>query len=159
MLILLLTWLATQMPAGMTHEQHHKDADLKTRGAATMGFDQDATIHHFRLAADGGSIEVSVKDAADDANTTAIRSHLREIATAFASGDFSKPLLTHAEHPPGSAQLAALRSSITYDYEETPNGGRVRIRSTNPDAVQAVHDFLRYQIAEHHTGDPTTPPK
>lgn len=154
MLILLLTWLATQMPAGVTHEHHHENTELKTRGAAAMGFDQDATIHHFRLAADGGSIDVSVKNAADDANRTAIRSHLREIATAFASGDFSKPLLTHAEQPPGTARMAALRSSIVYDYEETPDGGRVRIRSTSRDAVAAVHDFLRYQIAEHHTGDP-----
>lgn len=48
------------MPPGLTHEEHlaqlQKDAELKKRGAAAMGFDQDKTTHHFILAADGGSI-------------------------------------------------------------------------------------------------------
>lgn len=30
----------------------------------------------------------------------------------------------------------------------------VRITSSGPAAVKAVHDFLRYQIKEHATGDP-----
>jgi hypothetical protein len=36
-----------EMPAGMTHDEHlarmKKDADLKSRGTAAMGFDQDTT--------------------------------------------------------------------------------------------------------------------
>src|SRR5690349_13469364 len=52
------------MPPGMTHEEHlkqlQKDADLKKRGAAAMGFDQETTAHHFLLLPDGGAIEVSV---------------------------------------------------------------------------------------------------
>jgi hypothetical protein len=49
------------MPAGMSHEEHlkqmQKDDALKKRGADAMGFDQDATVHHFHLLATGGSIE------------------------------------------------------------------------------------------------------
>ena len=52
------------MPAGMSHEEHLKqmeqDAALKKRGAAAMGFDQDAAVHHFRVTPTGGSIEVEV---------------------------------------------------------------------------------------------------
>jgi hypothetical protein len=89
-LVLLLTGQHPQMPAGMSHEEHlkqmQKDEAMKKRGAAAMGFDQEATTHHFRLAATGGSIEVTVKDIADEKTIAAIRSHLRSIAGEFAAG-------------------------------------------------------------------------
>src|SRR5258708_16214909 len=93
------------MPAGMTHEEHlaqmKKDETLKQRGAAVMGFDQNVTTHHFRIAPDGGSIEVVVKTATDETNLSAIRGHLQEIAEAFTPGSFFKPSSSHAELPPG----------------------------------------------------------
>ena len=159
MLNIVLTLLMLQMPAGMSHEDHLKQmadqAAMKKRGAAAMGFDQDATVHHFRLAADGGSIEVHVKNTGDTTTLAAVRTHLKAIAAQFASGDFSKPLMTHAENPPGAARMAALRATIDYTYEDTGSGGRVRIRSSSADGVTAVHEFLQYQIREHHTGDDT----
>jgi hypothetical protein len=162
MLTILLTMLMWQMPAGTSHDDHHtqmaKDKLMKTRGAAAMGFDQDATVHHFRLALDGGTIEVAVRGSDDDANRSAIRAHLQEVARQFAEGDFSKPVMTHAEHPPGADRMKALRAEIDYAYEETPAGGLVRIRSGNAQAVEAVHEFLRYQIREHRTGDLLQPP-
>src|SRR5258706_5405262 len=92
------------MPAGVTHEEHQaqiqKDAELKTRGAAAMGFDQDKTTHHFKLFGTGGAIEVVANDAADQGTVAQIRTHLTEIATEFARGDFGKPVATHAELPP-----------------------------------------------------------
>ena len=44
---------------------------------------------------------------------------------------------------------------ISYRFEELPAGGRVRIKTTNPEALKAIHDFLRFQIEDHHTGDKT----
>jgi hypothetical protein len=41
-------------------------------------------------------------------------------------------------------------------FEELENGGRVRIRAVTPAARDAVHEFLKYQIREHATGDPLT---
>jgi hypothetical protein len=141
----------------MSHEEHRKemdrDAALNKRGADAMGFDQDATVHHFRLAATGGSIEVEVRRADDDAQREQIRTHLRQIVDDFAQGDFGKPLATHAEVPPGVAGMQAHRAAITYRYEETPLGARVRIETADADALKAVQAFLRYQIAEHKTGD------
>jgi len=46
------------------------------------------------------------------------------------------------------------REAIAYSYEKTRGGGRVRIATKDPAAVDAIHDFLRYQIREHDTGDP-----
>jgi hypothetical protein len=145
------------MPPGMTHEEHlaqmQKDAEMKKRGALAMGFEQDSVAHHFVLTPNGGTIDVSVRDASDETNRAAIRTHLQQIATAFASGSFEAPLLTHAEVPPGVPALQRLKSNVTYTFEETPGGGQVRITSDVAEAFAAVHEFLRYQIREHHTGD------
>jgi hypothetical protein len=146
------------MPQGMTHEEHikqmAKDAALKQRGALAMGFDQDKTAHQFRVAPTGGSIEVDVKDAADSASRDQVRSHLKEIAAAFANGDFAKPFQTHAEVPPGVPAMQRLKAAIQYRYEQTERGGAVRITTADPEALKAVHEFLRYQAAEHHAHPP-----
>jgi hypothetical protein len=146
------------MPPGMTHEEHlkqmAKEAALRERGALAMGFDQDKTAHQFRIAATGGSIEVEVKDPADSASRDRVRSHLKEIAAAFANGDFAKPFQTHAEVPPGVPAMQRLKAAIQYRYEQTDHGGAVRITTADPEALKAVHEFLRYQSAEHHTHPP-----
>jgi hypothetical protein len=76
---------------------------MQTRGARSMGFDQTKTTHHFRTLEDGGAIEVTVNDPEDTADLAAIRSHLAQIAKQFAAGDFTAPMMTHAEMPPGAA--------------------------------------------------------
>jgi hypothetical protein len=148
------------MPPGTTHEQHQrqmeKDAEVKKRGAAAMGFDQAATIHHFRLTENGGTIEVTVNNPDDTAGLEQVRSHLREIAAAFAAGDFAKPLAIHGELPPGVAAMQEHKDRIGYLYEDLPTGGRVRITTTDTATRSAIHDFLRYQIREHATGDALT---
>jgi len=77
--------------------------------------------------------------------------HLREIAKAFAKGDFAKPKAIHEELPDGAAEMRELRAAIKYDYAETERGGRVRITTSDARALDAVHRFLRFQIREHHT--------
>jgi hypothetical protein len=118
-----------------------------------MGFDLDKTTHHFYLYADGGAIDVSANDANDDTNIKAARAHLPHIAKMFGEGDFSAPALVHATNVPGTADLARLKDRLTYRYEETPRGGRVNIHTSDPDALAALHQFLRFQIADHKTGD------
>jgi hypothetical protein len=71
----------------------------------------------------------------------------------FGNGDFSTPMFVHDSIPPGVTTMKLMKSDIHYTYEEMPTGGRVRIKSDNPVAVAAIHDFLRFQINEHQTGD------
>jgi hypothetical protein len=148
------------MPAGMSHEEHlkqmAKDEALKQNGAAAMGFDQDATTHHFLLRANGGSIGVASNNLKDVEAIGQVRAHLKEIALAFASGEFDKPFATHGEVPPGVPVMQAQKRLISYQYEERPGGGRVVIKTTDATALGAIHEFLRYQITEHKTGDPLT---
>ena len=145
----------------MTHDEHlallRKGAEMRRRGALAMGFDQDVTTHHFVLAVNGGAIEVGVNDPKDVANRDAIREHLREIARQFRQGVFDKPFATHGELPPGVPVLQRLHGSVTSPVPSKRRcGGRVRIETSNREALAAIHDFLRYQITEHHTGDPTS---
>ena len=133
--------------------QHH--ADVGRRGTHVMGFDQQLTVHRFILYTDGGAIDVQVKDPADKANLDAIRTHLPHIAMTFGNGDFDPPMLVHDRRVPGTAEMARLKDRISYKYVETPRGGRVEIVTTDPDALDAVHEFLRFQIADHRTGDST----
>jgi hypothetical protein len=119
-----------------------------------MPFDQQAAVHHFLIEQGGGTIQVTAKDKADVHTRHMIRQHLESIAAAFARGDFSSPLATHGEVPPGVEQMRQLEADLRYTYQETPDGGKVVIRSSSPDAIKAVHAFLTYQIKEHATGDP-----
>ena len=136
-------------------QQGHHGPDQ--RFAAVMGFDQAQTAHHFLLFADGGAIDVSANDRSDIKNRDAIRAHLPHIAMMFGNGDFNAPMLVHdSANVPGTKVMAARKEAISYQYVETPTGGRVNIVSTDRQAIAAVHEFLKFQITEHKTGDPMT---
>ncbi|HEY6371101.1 MAG TPA: hypothetical protein VIX37_11020, partial [Candidatus Sulfotelmatobacter sp.] len=102
---------------------------------------------------DGGAIEVTVNDPNDKTNTEAIRSHLSHIAVRFGNGDFSTPMFVHDGVPPGVTTMRLMKGTIRYSYEEMSSGGKLRLQSTDAIAVSAIHDFIRFQITEHQTGD------
>jgi hypothetical protein len=147
----------SSMPPGMSHEEHMKEmaknAETKKRGDSAMGFDQDKVSHHFHLTPSGGAIEVTVNQTADAGSRKQIRDHLKTVSQEFADGVFTSPIVTHAEVPPGVPVMRERKSRIKYAYEETPDGARVIIATTDRAAKTAVHNFLRYQIREHATGD------
>ena len=163
-LLAVAGWLIAQglaqTPGGATAQcpptQHSIDAHhaaVNMHGDEAMGFGHDRTMHHFLLAASGGAIEVRANDPKDSASIDAIRSHLMHIVSMFKSGDFSAPMFVHSTIPPGVTTMKLLKSRIEYKYEALDGGGRVRIESSDPVAVAAVHDFLRFQIIDHQTGD------
>lgn len=135
---------------------HDHSRGVQARGDRGMGFSHEKTTHHFRMTEEGGSIEVTAKDPSDAGSRDQIRMHLAHIAKAFASGDFAVPMFVHDTVPPGVSTMKRRREAIEYRYEEIPSGARVRISTRDADAIDAVHDFLRFQIADHETGDSTT---
>lgn len=141
------------------HKEHMQaakhQADVEKHGDQAMGFLHDKTTHHFRLYADGGAIEVTVNDKSDATDLQAIHDHMTHIAKLFSSGDFAIPMFVHDEVPPGVPVMKEKRAEISYTFEELPTGSAVRIQTTSADALNAVHDFLRFQIEDHHTGDTT----
>jgi hypothetical protein len=143
--------LAALTASAQTDHAHH---DMENRGNQGMGFAQDKTTHHFLLRKDGGAIQVSANSGDDKASIEHIRMHLEHIRAAFQSGDFNIPGFVHDQTPPGVLVMIKLKDQIHYKYEEMAQGGRVVISTANAEALGAVHNFLRFQITEHKTGDP-----
>ena len=149
---------AQDMQSCPMHKEHMKQAsqhqaDVEKHGDLAMGFRHDKTTHHFRLDAAGGAIEVTANDGKDAENIQAIRSHLKHIIMMFSQGDFSAPMFIHDQVPPGVPVMKEKRAEISYSFEELAAGGKVRIRTTDPDSIKAIHEFLRFQITDHQTGD------
>ena len=142
--------------AALAQDCHH--AKVAERGDHVMGFDHAKTSHHFLLSPAGGSIEVSANDPADTASRDAIRGHLEHIASMFSEGNFDAPMLIHDQVPPGVPAMKRKKALIAWKFEETETGGRVRITSKDAEALAAIHEFLRFQIEDHQTGDPTEIP-
>ena len=117
--------------AHMGADAHH--AMVESHGDQAMGFPHDKTTHHFRLAEDGGAIEVTANDPKDSANIEAIRTHLAHIAQVFSQGDFSTPMFVHDSIPPGVTTMKLLKEKIHFGYE--PVGGR-RARFGEPQRMR-----------------------
>ncbi|MGZ5444538.1 MAG: hypothetical protein ACXW5U_22115 [Thermoanaerobaculia bacterium] len=130
---------------------HHESVDQ--RGDHVMGFSHEKTKHSFKLYKDGGAVDVRANDASDAESVAAIRTHLQEIAKDFASGNFAKPKEIHDRVPDGVTVMKDLGALISYRYEEIERGARVRITTSDPRGLDAVHQFLRFQIEDHRTGD------
>src|SRR5689334_10888521 len=134
-------------------QQPKTDEEMNKRGDHVMGFDHTKTTHHFSLQESGGSIVVTANSADDVESSQQIRMHLKHIAMMFADGNFNAPILIHAQTPPGVPVMKELKGEIKYNFQEIDRGAAVRITTKNPIALKAIHDFLRFQIKEHKTGD------
>jgi hypothetical protein len=145
---------APQCQHKASHDASHDHEAMMGRGEKGMGFSQTKTAHHFFLKPDGGMIVVSANDSGDAATRDQIRMHLTHIAHSFAEGNFGIPMFVHDQVPPGVPVMKKHAGDITYKFKETDNGGKVIVSSSSPEAIQAIHDFLIFQIREHKTGDP-----
>ncbi len=124
---------------------------LQERGREAMGVDQYTSSHVFDALPDGGRIELQ-RDVDDPPGIATIRQHLQEVAAAFQRGDFRIPGFVHAQPVPGTDVMARARERITYTYSELPRGGQIRITTTDPDALHAVHEFMTFQRRDHRSG-------
>ena len=140
-----------QQPQQSSSDEHAAGVDR--RGDHEMGFSHEKTAHHFVLLADGGSIEVVANDPNDAESRAEIQQHLGHIVTMFRNNDFEIPMLIHDRVPPGVPEMKQKRDVISYSYAPTERGGQVRIKTADPEALKAIHDFLIFQIRDHRTGD------
>ena len=89
----------------------------------------------------------------DAESRSEIQQHLGHIVTMFRNNDFEIPMLIHDRVPPGVPEMKQKRDVISYSYAPTERGGQVRIKTADPEALKAIHDFLIFQIRDHRTGD------
>jgi hypothetical protein len=66
------------------------------------------------------------------------------------AGDFSMPMFIHMQTVPGASVMAARHALITYAESDLPNGGQLRITTSDSVALDAIHQFLAFQRQEHH---------
>ena len=132
-------------PAGLSDSAFRA---LQERGRIAMGVDQYTSIHVFDDLRDGGRIELQ-RGEDDSSGVATIRSHLREIKSAFETGDFSTPAFVHVTDVPGAAVMARRRAHIRYAVRDLPRGAELRVRTTDPEALAAVHQFLAFQRGDH----------
>lgn len=125
-------------------------AQVQARGHQAMGVDQYTSTHRFESLSDGGRISLQ-RNSTDQAGAARIRRHMQTIATAFAQGHFQLPGFVHGREVPGTEGMTRLRSRITYTVESLPSGGQLRIRSSDPTAVTAIHQFLSFQRQDHRS--------
>jgi hypothetical protein len=124
-------------------------ADVQHRGEAVMGVDQYTSKHVFEDLPDGGRILLERDDATDTAAISQIRAHMREVASDFTNGNFAKPFAVHAMALPGTQVMTALKAEIEYTAVDRARGAEVRITSSAPAAIDAVHRFLAFQRSDH----------
>ena len=134
------------------HQSDSAFAAVQSRGETVMGVDQYTSAHVFENLPDGGRIILDRDPHVDTSGVARIRQHMHDIAAAFEAGDFTKPFQVHAQAVPGTAVMAARRSTISYLEVDRPRGAEVRIRTADPAAVAAVHEFLAFQRGAHHAG-------
>ena len=140
------------------HKPPQGASDARASGVDTcadhaMGFSHETSTHHFRLLPDGGAIEVTTNGPNDKISRDEIRNHLSHIAQMFTNGNFQVPMFIHDTVPPRVPVMKSKGANIAYVFEPILNGGRVRITTTDAEALKAVHQFLRFQIDDHRTGD------
>jgi hypothetical protein len=137
-------------------KQHYEGVDKRGAAHEGMGFSQSATTHHFLLTENGGIIQVTANDPVDKDSIAEVQQHFEHIRMSFAKGDFSIPHFVHDQTVPGVKVMQQQKASIRYTAEKIDNGARLRMETKSPEALAAIHEFLRFQIADHRTGDPGT---
>jgi len=128
-------------------------ATLQVRGGSPhgMGVDQSTSEHRFDDLPDGGRIVLQTTNA-DPAAVQQIRMHLHHIAGAFAAGSFDMPMFVHdRKDVPGTRVMQERHALITYELSDLPAGGEVRIRTADPAALRAIHEFLAFQRSDHRS--------
>ncbi|MBK5257471.1 MAG: hypothetical protein JJE39_15710 [Vicinamibacteria bacterium] len=153
--LLLVTALVPSQDPGATKartSEHQHQVDQN--GDRAMGFSHEKTTHHFLLEGKGGAVQVEANAADDKESREQIQAHLGHIAKMFAEGNFNTPMLVHSVLPPGTPTMTRLKAEIRFSYESSPKGGRIVMATSNKEALDAIHEFLRFQIKDHNTGDP-----
>lgn len=133
-------------------------SDVDKRGDHAMGFSHEKTTHHFLLGKSGGVIEITANDASDEKSIASIQGHMRHIVQEFAKGNYEIPMFIHDRIPPGVEVMRSSKELISFNFEELKNGAKITISSKDAEVLGAIHEFLKFQITDHRTGDPTEVP-
>jgi hypothetical protein len=123
--------------------------EVQERGSHVMPFALEKTLHVFNKTKTGGIQQVIAKDAADSEQIGLVRSHLSQLATHFAEGDFSGPRRIHGDDMPGVKALASAAGKVRFVYRELPNGAEIEYRTEDKPLIEAIHSYFDAQLSDH----------
>jgi hypothetical protein len=142
---------------GVAQATSPSESELNARFSKILGTDAGKVVQHYYLVKNGGVIEFTAKDPNDSASVNAIRKYLDVQKDLFEKGKNDTDTDVHGKVPDGLLVMKKLRGEITFYTVNSEGGAVLRMFSVNNQARQAIHDFMKFQIAEHKTGDsPTT---
>ena len=156
-LVLLLLILGTASLS--QHPQPYVDPALLQRASRVTGIDSDRVQRHFYVLKNGGAIEITAKDANDEATIKAIRTWLKKESDFFTKGNYESAAAIYGKAPESTIQLKKLRDEVNFAMVQEDNGAVLRMLTVNPQAKAAIHEYLKFQIDQLGTGDPITPPQ
>jgi hypothetical protein len=151
MAVLAITLSGQELP------RPYVDPTLLDRVTKVSGFDSERVVRHFYLLKNGGAVEVVVKDPHDETTIKAVQAYLKKESDLWAKGNFDNVNAIYGKLPEGTPQLKKMRDSVTFAAVPEENGGVLRLLTVSPQAKSAIHDYLRFQIDQFKTGDPTAP--
>ncbi|MCA9478048.1 MAG: aspartate carbamoyltransferase [Nanoarchaeota archaeon] len=122
---------------------------IHDRGTIVMPFDLSSTTHVFQVIENGGLQQVTVKNSSDLQNIILIQEHLAEISEEFAKGNFSDPKMLHGDDMPGVSILEEKYEALSVSYTPLDNGAQILYSSSDPEVVQAIHDWFDAQLMDH----------
>ncbi len=132
------------------------EQEVDTRFSRALGVPLDKVTIHYYLVKNGGVIELSAKNTGDSGTIAALQKYLQNQKDLWEKGKETAVTEVHMHPPEAAATMRKLRNDITFYAAKTDNGGVLRMFSINDQARVAIQDYLRFEINEHKTGDPTT---
>lgn len=143
--------LVTAQSAAPNPEQ-----EVDARFSRAMGVSLDKVTVHFYLVKNGGVMELLAKDPGDNSTVEALQKYLQNQKDLWEKGKETAVTDVHLRAPESAATMRRLRNDITFYAAKMDNGGVLRMFSINDQARTAIQDYMKFEIAEHNTGDPTT---
>jgi hypothetical protein len=130
--------------------------DMNARFSRLLGVSLDKIKLHYYIVKNGGVVDISAKDPNDSSTIAAIQKYLQNQKDLWEKGKESAVTAVHERPPESAATMRRLRNEITFYMAKTDTGGDLRMFSINDQARLAIQDYMRFEIAEHRTGDSTT---
>ena len=114
----------------------------------------DPTLHIFRETNDGGIQQVLADDYVSQSGVVSIQAKLRKQASAYEHGNYPDP----DGKTTAVIKLRAGASHIGVTYANAKRGGTIRFKTSDPELVSALHDWMaatvRYNQKIHPDGGP-----
>jgi len=128
----------------------------KGKNAVAPPPDESKIERHYWLLKNGGAIEFICKAPCDSSTQASIQGYLDSLGKAFEKGSFDAEFVSGSNAPETLATLRKLREEVTFQSASSEVGYSLRMLTVNPQAREAIYDFIRYEITNRKTGDPTT---